>query len=453
MKRGFIFILIFWAIALSSFAQQPGTVLTFKDAVQLALKNNVTLNTQRNNLYQSKALKAAGIAGMGPQVYVNGNVYQRDGNQFIQQEGTVVNAVVNGASASLNINQPILGGFSSLNNMRSTSKTFDSQLEQVNRSTEDVIGSVAMQYLQVLLDEELVKIAKENVAVQKAQFDQVKAQVELGARSPVDEYNQLALLSNAELRVAQAENTLVVDRTTLFQTLLVDPTTVSKVETPHWDVNTVAMEIGDLESLLSRAEEKRSDLKMVRYAEKASKYSWQSNKGFYYPSLSAFYQNGSAFNQLKDADPSDPAYRNFNQQFFTDNRFNTIGLSVYIPIVNGLQSRYRTVQARTLYENNKLTTRNREILVKNDVVKAYENFANVKAAYAAGNTGLEASKMAFDLETERYNLGVTAFVDLANATRTYVQAQTDLAQAKYRLLFQKVLLDYALGELTVEDIP
>jgi outer membrane protein len=279
MKRRFIFILMFWAVASSSFAQQSGTVLTFKDAVQLALKNNVTLNTQRNNLYQSKALKGAGIAGMGPQIYVNGNVYRSDGNRFIQQEGKVVNAVVDGASASLNINQPILGGFSSLNNMRSTSNSFDAQLEQVNRSTEDVIGSVAMQYLQVLLDEELVKIAIENVAVQKAQYEQVKAQVELGARSPVDEYNQLALLSNAELRVAQAENTLVVDRTTLFQTLLVDPTSITKIESPNWDVNMIAMEIGDLQSLLSRAEEKRSDLKMVRYAEKASKYSWHSNKG------------------------------------------------------------------------------------------------------------------------------------------------------------------------------
>ena len=61
--------------------------------------------------------------------------------------------------------------------------------------------------------------------------------------------------------------------------------------------------------------------------------------------------------------------------------------------------------------------------------------------------------MAFDLERERYNLGVTSFVDFVNANRTYVQAQTDMAQAKYRFLFQKIALDFAVGTLKVEDIP
>ena len=67
--------------------------------------------------------------------------------------------------------------------------------------------------------------------------------------------------------------------------------------------------------------------------------------------------------------------------------------------------------------------------------------------------GLEASQMAFNLEKERYDLGITSFVDFATANRTYVQAQTNMAQAKYRFLFQKLLLDYALGTLRFEDIP
>lgn len=60
--------------------------------------------------------------------------------------------------------------------------------------------------------------------------------------------------------------------------------------------------------------------------------------------------------------------------------------------------------------------------------------------------------MAFSLEAERYNLGVTNFVDFINANRVFIQAQTDKAQAEYRLLFQKILVDYAAGTLKVEDI-
>jgi outer membrane protein len=459
MKKYFILAILVSALTTSVHAQdnQPakpaGTTLTFKEAIQLALRNNVALNSARNNLYASRAQKASGIANLGPQIGISANAYQSNGNRFIQQEGKVVNATVNGMNASLDVNQPILNGFSGINYMKSTSESYDAQLYLVNRTQEDVISYVASQYLQVLLDKELVKIAKENVEAQRAQYEQVKAQVELGARSPVDEYNQQALLSNAEMRVAQAENTLVISKTTLFQTLVVDPTTITTLEDPAWDINAVGMDIGDLNALIAQAQEKRSDLKSARSSQESFKHGWRANKGFLYPSLNAFYSNGSAYNQLKGANKNDPAFRSFEDQFLTDNRSNSFGLSLYIPIINGLNSRYRAIQNKALYENSKFSTSAREVQVKTDVMRTYENFANVKSAYIAGGTGLEASKMAFNLETERYNLGITSFVDLANANKTYVQAQTDLASAKFRLLFQKILLDYAIGDLTLEDIP
>jgi outer membrane protein len=65
---------------------------------------------------------------------------------------------------------------------------------------------------------------------------------------------------------------------------------------------------------------------------------------------------------------------------------------------------------------------------------------------------LKAADLAFNLETERYNLGVTNFVDYINANRVFVQAQTEKAQAEYRLLFQRVLIDYAVGTLKPEDL-
>jgi outer membrane protein len=64
---------------------------------------------------------------------------------------------------------------------------------------------------------------------------------------------------------------------------------------------------------------------------------------------------------------------------------------------------------------------------------------------------LEAAEKAFSFESERYNLGITNFVDFANANRVFVQAQTDKAQAEYRLLFQKIAIDYATGTLKTDN--
>lgn len=453
MKSRIIIGGILFLLYCPAFGQDLDTVLSFKDAVKIALQNNATLNSQKNVLIQSRVNKTYRTFQLGPQASINANVYQSNGNRFIQQEGKVVNATVYGAQANLSVTQPIFNGLGGLNTTRQASSQFDAQLEQVNRSIQDVINLVSTQFLQVLLDQELLKIAQENLDLQTKQFEQVKAQVELGARSPVDEYNQQAQVSNAELRVVQAEYTLVNDRTMLFQLLLVDPTIKTSIEEPAWDVNSIALDNLNLEQLLQTASEFRSDLKSSREAEKASKFGMQANKGNYFPSLNAFYNNGSAFNQVKGADQSDPAYRSFNDQFVSDNRSNSFGLALNIPLFSGFQNRAFYMQSKIFHENNKILTKNREILVKSDVLRAYENFESVKKAYSAGVTGLEASEMAYKLEQERYILGITSFVDFANANRTFIQAQTDMAQAKYRFLFQKIMLDYAVGTLRFEDIP
>jgi outer membrane protein len=449
LKSSLAFVIVLTSLA--AYAQDSVKTLTFKEAVEIALRNNVTLNQQKNTLFQARAQKTYGIAQLGPQVSASGNLYRNDGNSFIQQRAEVVNAVVDVVQAQLRIQMPLFNGLSGISQMRQYSSAMDAQLHQVKRSTQDVINNVSSQYLQVLLDMELLRIAKENAEAQKKQYEFVKAQVEVGSRSPVDEYNQQALVSNADVQVARAEYTLVNDKMTLFQTLVVDPTIKTNIEEPSWDANAIGLNELTLEQLLAVAADNRADLKQFKSNENASKYAMQARKGNFFPSINAFYNYGSAYNQVRGT-PKDSLYRDFRNQFLKDNRYTTVGLSFSIPIFTGFQNRANYVQSKVTYENNKLLTKNREVLVKADVVKAYENFVTVKRQYTAGLTGLQASEVAYRLEKERFDLGITSFVDLANANRAYVQAQTDMAQAKYRFLFQKIMLDYAAGTLKVEDV-
>src|SRR5688500_17366046 len=107
---------------------QEDSVLTFKAAVDIALKNNLTLNQQRNNLTTSQVNKTSQFAQLGPQASINGGVGQRNGNSFIPQEGRVVNATVYGANASLNAQMPIFGGFTGLNSARQADSQLDAQV-------------------------------------------------------------------------------------------------------------------------------------------------------------------------------------------------------------------------------------------------------------------------------------------------------------------------------------
>lgn len=449
MKARIVTLLLSLAAVITGTAQDSTQVLTFKEAVRTALRNNVTLNQAKNTLFQTQVLKTASIGQFGPQVYVSGSASQYDGNRFIQQTGTLTDAVSTNFNAALNASMPLFQGLYNINNMRSASVAQDAQMEQVKRSNQDVINLVCTQYLQVLFDQELLIINKENVDLLRKQLELVKAHVEVGSKSPVDEYNQQALLNAAEITMVQGEYTLVNDKITLYQTLLLEPTNASKLEEPSWDVNAIAIDNLDLSQLQSIAMESRSDLKQAKLTERSSRYAMSAAKGNYFPSIFAFYTLGSSYNKVKGEDDT----RSFSNQFRTDNLYQNIGISFNIPIFMNFQNRVTYVRAKVQHDNNKLNFQNREVTVKGDVLRAFENFNNVKKSYAASLQGLEAAQVAFNLEQERYNLGITSFVDLANANKALVQAQTNMAQAKYRFLFQKIMVDYATGTLKIEDLP
>ncbi len=466
------------------FAQTDSTnmrVLTFEEAVKIALENSVTVNTQRNNLQLSEAQRIGAYAGLAPTVNASASAARNDGNFFNSNAGQVVNGVTDNVSGSLSINLNLFTGFNQINTIRQFSSQLQAQNYLVHRTAQDAINTVSTQYLNVMLDKQLLIIAKENYEALNKQYLQVKEQVELGAKSPVDEYNQEAQARAAELRAIQAEIRLNNDKALLAQTLLIDPFEVFDVERPGWDVNTFDTDALNPEELAERAKKSRGDyLSAVKTAD-AQRYSMYAARGLFFPNLSAFFNVRSAYNKphgIPDsvenfrtvivadaaevsgyrldseslgvgANPEVP--RPFDEQFKTNNLQKTFGFQLTIPIFNGLQTRTNYVQRKIQYRNALLTRNNLEFQVRNDVIRAIRNFEGARRAFAVTSDQLKAAELAFRYETERYNLGVTNFVEYANANRVYVQAQTDKAQAEYTLVFQKIVLEYAVGTLKTES--
>ena len=152
--------------------------------------------------------------------------------------------------------------------------------------------------------------------------------------------------------------------------------------------------------------------------------------------------------------PGDPTVRSFSDQFANDNIRKIYGLQLNIPILGGnqpLQNRANYIQQRVNYRNSSLIRSGVEYQVKTDVFRAHQNYSLYTKTFLVSNEQLKAAEYAYQLETERYNLGVSSFVDFINANKNFVQSQTDRAQAEYRLLFQKVLVDYAVGTIKPDD--
>lgn len=453
---------IYLAVLLSVFVGiavrgQDTTLLTFQDAMKIALMNGVTLNQQKNLLEVSQLGKISGIASLGPSVFLNGRATQFNGNSFNTQQGRAINGIRDNVSGSIDGNLTLFNGFSKINTMRQYANLLDAQSYFVNRSAQDVINTVSLQYLQVLLDEELLRISKENFTVLQKQLDQIREFVKVGTKSPVDEYNQDALTRGAELLYIQAEVNLNNDKALLIQTLQIDPFDPFNVQKPAWDINSIAMENSEPTSLVEIAKQHRGDYLQAAKLELAQKYGTRAARSNIYPSLGVFGSYGSAYNfqhgvVMDSSAIASGINRPFENQFRLDNVYKSYGLQLSIPVFNGLQGRYFHAQQRALYRNSQLTAKNAEIQLKNDVLRTIRNFDSIKKSYTISVAQLKAAEIAFQYETERYNLEVTSLVDYITANRTYIKAQTDMAQAEYRLLFQKIQLQYSLGTLKIEDL-
>jgi outer membrane protein len=406
--------------------------------------------------------KIGAYAGVAPRLNIQSSVSRSNGNNFNANLGSVVNGTFDAFNVSGSVQMNLFSGFSQINSIRQFSKALEAQTYFVNRTAQDAINTVATQYLLVMRDVELHKIATRNFEALTKQLEQVKEMVAVGSRSQVEEYNQDALTKAAELRMVQAEINLNNDKATLAQTLLIDAFEEFTTEAPNWDANVIGGEVLNVQELANRAKQNRGDyLRAVKAAE-SSRFGLAAARGQYFPSLGAFYNLSTRWNfdytQPRQVDSSGFIVENrfyprpFDDQVFTNNVSKSYGLQLTIPIFNGFQQRTQVVQQRVFHENNELFRNNLEFQIKNDVLRTVRNYEGAKKAFSVASARLTAAELAYEFETERYNLGVTNFVDFTNANTVLVQAQTDKAQSEYTLVFQKILLEYAVGTLKPEDI-
>lgn len=435
-------------MAAASAQVTPIKTLSFQDAVKIGLQNNFALQQQRNQLTNTQVNKTSALFQMGPRIEANGNIFRNEGNSFNQQQGEVVNGVIDFMNGSVNASIPIFNGLRQINSYRQAQSQNEAQLHQVMRSSQDVIQSVSNQYLTCLLDRQLIKINEKNIEAQKLQYDQIQAQVELGARAEADLYNQEYQWKNAELLLIRAQIRLKNDLALLAQSLAIDATIPLQLEAVDWSIDALLQDSVALSEMYNTALNRRSDLKQAEYNEKAAHYGYSALKGLYYPSVFGGASYGSRYNYIHGFQN-----RSFSDQFTQDNTQLSYGVSITVPIFYGFANRARAVQARTLYKNAQIEKAATEVTIKTEVLRVYQNFNDAKNSLLASESQLRAAKLSYETQKERYDLGVSNVVELNTTNQLYVQAQGDYQSALFTLMFQRVLIDYAIGTLSFEDIP
>lgn len=430
--------------AFDSLNAQDTLKLNFQEAVQIGLRQNIDYKKLENQQEVLRIERLNAQMSHLPKVNLTNDNFRQIGQQFQQVEGELIvtNQVNNIVSGRLNATMPIFNGLRRINATQAGKLLEDAGSQALGRAKETVMFNVAQSYLQVLLDEQLYLIAEQNLINQQNQLEQIEGFVEAGLRTLSDLYNQQAEVARLETVALDAKIQWETDLWALAEFLQLGPNAVPELEPVSLEKVDHELLTMPLNELYATAKMHRKDLKEQQLMESGNLKLLMAAKASYFPQLNAFFNYNTFFTTLDE--------RTFSNQFFTIYPQRTVGFSLSLPIFNNFDNKATVARSKMQFYNQQLDKSALERKILQEVKLAYENYqASVKRGEAT-RIQLEAAREAQTAISERFRLGVSNFVDLAQANQQLVTAQSAAAQAKYTLYFQEIMLRFALGELDLD---
>jgi outer membrane protein len=438
---------IFLFLPLLGFAQTQ--TLTIEQAIQVALENNYQLKQADNNMNLADTRVRSAQANFLPSLSAGFSGSRNVGRQFVQEDLSFEDRTTYGMSGSINANVTIFDGFNNIATLRQSQADKASQELSVERMRESIIFDTASRYLQVVLNQELLKIAESSLEASQGQLEQIAAEVEVGRRPTVDQYNQEAIVASDELTVIQRENALEASKARLVRIMQDDSITDVQTSMPApEDLALMPVDL-DLQDLIQDALQTRSDLRAQEYSIESNSQGYRIARGQHLPTITASAGiNGSYSDQLRDQITGEKV--SFGDQFFDQNVRRSLGFSVSIPIFNRWNTRTNIESARVQLRNSEREMDNVRFQVTEEVRQAYNDDMSIVKELESSEKALIAAERAYETEQQRYEVGSSTLIELNQANANYVQAQSNRMQAVYNFIFQERLLDYYIGKLDYE---
>jgi outer membrane protein len=414
------------------FAQATQPVLSLQDAHAMALKNH-------------------------PQVLASQASFRRAGELVTEQRSAyfpALNGEITGAQANLNsrlgagvINDPRLfnhfGSGVTLSQLitdlgRTPNLVANARLQaqasqQDYRATrEDVVLAVDQAYYEVLLSQELIKVAQQTVATRQSVVDQVTELTKNQLKSQVDLSFAQVNLSDAQLMLIRARDRLATAYANLGQALGTNQAISYQLTAQPNPPNPP----GAPDPLIAQAFQNRPELQSMRLQREAAQKFVYAERDLKRPSVSLTAVGGVLpYINPGNANPGIPE------------EYEAAAVNVQIPIFNGRLFTARQRAAEYQLQATTQQVRDLEDRIARDVRASWEHARTAFEAIAPSEQLLTQANMALNLSQGRYNLGLASIVELTQAQLGQTQAQVQNLTAQYDYQAAYANLQYTLGLL------
>ncbi len=453
--RFFSLLLMGCALALPLRAQTPGDTLagpvqtiTLEQALQLGLRQNLTLRRAENTVAQQRTGLSSQKNAFLPTLAFSAGTGQSYGRSLV--ENRVVDQTNEsldfGASARVNL----FNGFADVAGVEQARAALRASRLLRDRDEQSVVFDVATGYLTVLARQEQVRVLDTTLADQRAQLRRVLDLIAAGSRPESDRYQQQAQVAQAELNLLNAQRDAQVADAQLIQILQLDPFGRYDFvipELPSLDDDDLEAKRYDLDRLLREALDKRPDVRAQQASIRAAEQGERVARARRLPQFDVSARYGTAWTSAFQV-PTPNGIRTVSlMDQFDQRRGGSVSFSLSFPLFDAFSARSAIQRAQLQTASEQLSLQDLRQGVATQVRQAYLDYLSYQKQVEVAGVQVESARQALSAAQQRYEAGAGTLLEVTQAQTALTEAQSSLVQAQYSFFFQEQLIQYYLGVL------
>jgi outer membrane protein len=450
-------------------SSDPVERITLQESIETALKNNLTIRQNQltveqgiNDVAESKYRRYPTLNGG---TSLNGFL-GRNINPFTNE---IITNAVGSNGFGLQAGLTVFDGYQTRNNIELTQLTLNAANQDLNAIKNDISLRVAVAYLNILTQEDLLEVARKQIEVTKIQLERSDKLVKAGALPETNLFDIKAQLANDELQEVNAQNNVESAKLTLKQLMNIsadhnvgivrvavpDPSTNPYSATPQqiYEIATGYLpEIQAAETRLKMAQKGIDIAKGLKLPTVSASAGWNTTTttaaervvvgtGVDKRNLGTVDFNGQKIPLVVET-PSQTSEKIGYFSQFTGNMNTSVGLNLRVPIFNGYNAKFRLAGATIRQKQSELQADNVKIGIRQSIDQAYITMTNAAKRYTSTQNQVRALEETFRAAEARLGAGAINTLDYNIAKTNLDRARANLVLAKYDYVFRTKVLDF-----------
>lgn len=425
---------------------------TLEECIKYAIENNIQIKQQdiqteyqKNTLDLSKLKLLPSLNGSASHNYSYGRALDQTTYQYTDHQRVQSNNFYLGGNLNL------FSGLQNYNTIKMNNYSLLASEEDLKDIKDNIALSVALDYLQILLNKELVTATDNQLSITLQQIEKTKKLVDAGS---VARGNLLQIESQAaqeDLQLITIKNQLDISFLNITQLLELKTPEGFEIVVPEIQVDSNAIITGNINEIYELALGTRPEVKSSEYKLNASEYDLKVAQGGRSPRLTMNHSFSTGYSDIRKKvigiDPvTGPAYGKYSfANQVNDNINYGVGLSLNVPILNGWQVNKNISNSRLAIENSQFTLEGTKKQLYKNIQQAYTDAVAALKKYNASIKAVTSMEESFRYTEQKFNVGMITPVDYNAAKTQLLNAQSDVVQAKYEFIFKTKVLDFYKG--------